>query len=227
MDHGTRFAARAASASLLGLVSLVVFVVSFAYASRRWNWLGSLAASWTATVLADIVLAQLAVGAAWAFIVVLVAVWVAHRLMARLDSGPGRAGPAVTPWWDLPGRAAATAVLVLAVTGISATVGPVVTGILAPFPIATSVVAAFALAQQGSPAAVRTLAGVMRGLVGFAVFCLLLAVLLVPYGVPGAFAVAVAGTLVVQLLWTAWSARRRGRPIEAGTQRALVDRPQH
>lgn len=193
-------------------------MVSFAYASRRWNWLGSLAVSWAATVLADIALAQLEVGAVRGFAVVLAAVWVAHRLVARLDSDPGTAGTAMTPpWWDLPGRAAATAVLVLTITGLSAAVGPVVTGILAPFPVATSVVAGFVLAQHGAAAAVRTLAGVTRGLVGFAVFCFLLAMLLVPYGVPGAFGAAVAGTLVVQLWWTAWGVRRRTGSIRSGT----------
>jgi uncharacterized membrane protein (GlpM family) len=45
LEHGTRFGARAASASLLGLVSLAVFVVSFAWLSRvqrrRWQlWPG-------------------------------------------------------------------------------------------------------------------------------------------------------------------------------------------
>lgn len=100
----------------------------------------------------------------------------------------GRALP--WPWWDLPARAGATAALVLLVTVAASTVGPGLTGVLAPFPIATSVVAVFVLAQHGSAGAVRTLRGVPRGLLGFSVFCFLVSVLVVPAGVPTAFGVA-------------------------------------
>ncbi len=216
LQHGARFGARAATASLLGLVSLAVFAVVFAYAGRRRPWPLTLALAWTASLLTDLLLAQLTLGAAAAALLVLATVWVAYRLIATLDDEPADTGAVSAPWWDLPGRAIATAALVLAVTGISAQVGPVVTGILAPFPIATSVVAAFVLAQQGAPAATRTLAGVTRGLTGFAAFCLLLALLLVPLGIPGAFATAIAGALAVQLGWTAWAAHRRPAPRSPG-----------
>ncbi|GAA1640819.1 hypothetical protein ACFQY4_22770 [Catellatospora bangladeshensis] len=81
---------------------------------------------------------------------------------------------------------------------------------LAPFPIATSVVAAFVLARQGSGQAVHTLRGVLHGLVGFAVFCFLVAVLAEPRGTALAFGVALAATLGVQLGWQAL--RRRTQP---------------
>lgn len=112
---------------------------------------------------------------------------------------PAGGGAVSWPWWDLPARAAATAVLVLVVTGAAAA-APDLTGVLAPFPIATSVVAAFGLAQLGSPGAVRILRGVPRGLLGFSVFCFLVAVLVVPWGIGPAFGVAPAATLVVQLM---------------------------
>ncbi|WP_328474339.1 hypothetical protein OHA21_14910 [Actinoplanes sp. NBC_00393] len=217
LEQGVRFGARAAAASLLGLVSLAVFAVVFAYAGRRWRWPLTLAVSWAANVLADIVLAQRPVGAGWALLLVLVATWVAYRLVAAIDGDPDTAATVTPPWWDLPGRAAATAVLVLTVTGVAAYAGPVVTGILAPFPIATSVVAAFVLAQHGPSAAIRTLSGVTQGLVGFAVFCFLTAVLLVPLGIPAAFTIAIVGALVVQLGVTAWwAARARGREVSGG-----------
>ncbi|MEU4162118.1 hypothetical protein [Actinoplanes sp. NPDC026670] len=212
LEHGVRFGARAATASLLGLVSLAVFAVVFAFAGRRWWWPLTLAVAWAASLLTDVILAQLTVGAGGAALLVLAAVWVAYRLIAAIDVGGGVRAAAAAPWWDLPGRALATALLVLAVTGIAERVGPVVTGILAPFPIATSVVAAFVLAQQGPAPTVRTLAGVIRGLVGFAVFCLLVAVLLVPVGVVGAFGAAVAGVLAVQLGWAGLRRLRAGRP---------------
>ncbi|WP_460818436.1 hypothetical protein, partial [Microbacterium petrolearium] len=57
----------------------------------------------------------------------------------------------------------ATALLVVVVTTLSGTLGPGMTGVLAPFPIASSVVAAFALAQHGSGEAVHLLRGVLAG----------------------------------------------------------------
>ncbi|MBL7253320.1 hypothetical protein [Paractinoplanes lichenicola] len=211
LEQGTRFGARAASSALLGLVSLAVFAVVFAYASRRARWPSALTVSWTATVLADILLAQVTVTlpAGWALLLVLASVWAGTRLLAALDRDQGDSPPVTPPWWDLPARAAATAVLVLTVTGIAATAGPVVTGILAPFPIATSVVAAFVLAQQGSPAVIATLGGTMRGLIGFALFCFLVAVLLGPLGIAFAFVIATAAVLLVQATWTAAVRRTR------------------
>ncbi|WP_433796615.1 hypothetical protein [Actinoplanes sp. CA-252034] len=216
VEHGVAFGARAAAASLLGLVSLAVFAVVFAYAGRRWRWPGALAVAWLATGLADIVLAGQSLAAGWALLLVMATIWAGRRLVAVIDEGPSSAGTVRSPWWDLPGRAVATAALVLFVTGIAATAGPVVTGILAPFPIATSVVAGFVHAQQGAPAVIRTMAGVLHGLAGFAVFCFLISVLLVPAGVGLAFVVAVAGVLVSQ---AALVLARGRRPAVGGPAR--------
>ena len=188
-------------------MSLAVFTVVFAWCSRRTGWVGSLAAAWLATLALDLGLARLDVSAFAAFAVVLAAAWLALRAFPPSPAEPASATP-VWPWWDLPGRALATAGLVVAVTTGAATLGPAMTGVLAPFPIATSVVAAFVHARQGSDGAVRTLRGVPRGLLGFAVFCLLVAVLVERLGTPAAFAVAVATTLAVQFAWR-WALTRR------------------
>lgn len=198
LEQGVAFGARAAAAALLGLVSLAIFAVVFAFAARRRRWPAALAVSWLATGIADVALAGPSPAAGWALLLVATAIVAGRRLLATLDVGAAGGGRVRPPWWDLPGRAAATAALVLFVTGIAATAGPVVTGILAPFPIATSVVAAFVHAQQGPAAVARTMAGVLQGLAGFAVFCFLVAVLLVPAGIAGAFTAAVAGVLLSQ-----------------------------
>jgi hypothetical protein len=60
------------------------------------------------------------------------------------------------PSWDLPVRAVLTAVLVLTLTGLAGGLGPALSGVLTPFPIATTVMVGFVLAQDG-PAALRNL----------------------------------------------------------------------
>jgi hypothetical protein len=93
-----------------------------------------------------------------------------------------------------------TAALVLAVTGLSPALGPALTGVLAPFPIAMSVLAAFVLAQHGPAHVEALLKGFLRGALGFAVFCFLVSILLQPTGTPAAFAIGLLGAVFVQLL---------------------------
>jgi hypothetical protein len=71
--------------------------------------------------------------------------------------------------------------------------------LLAPFPIATSVLAAFVHVQHESAMTARALVGVLMCLFGFAAFRLTLAVLARPLGA-ATFAIVVAVTVVVQLL---------------------------
>ncbi|WP_460888187.1 hypothetical protein [Promicromonospora xylanilytica] len=199
LEQGTRFGAAAASSALLGLTTLALFAVVFAWCSRRIGWAGSLGAAWAACLTADVALARLSVPPALGFALALGAMWGAGRAMPPASGARVARRAVVWPWWDLPGRAAATALLVVVVTTLSGTLGPGMTGVLAPFPIASSVVAAFALAQHGSGEAVHLLRGVLAGLVGFAAFCLLVALLVVPLGTAAAFGIASAGTVLAQL----------------------------
>ena len=217
LEQGARFGARAAAASLLGLVSLALFTVVFAWCSRVCGWIGSLGVAWSACLLADAGLSRMAVPPAWGLVLVLATAWAAMKVLPADDPACDDAGTAPAwPWWDLPARAGATAALVLLVTAAASTVGPGLTGVLAPFPIATSVVAVFVLAQHGSVGVVRTLRGVPRGLLGFSVFCFLVAVLVVPAGVATAFGVALAATPAVQLAYRTVLARREGA-VRAGS----------
>jgi hypothetical protein len=86
--------------------------------------------------------------------------------------------------------------------------------VLAPFPIATSVVAGFTLALRGHPATVLLLLGVLRGLVGFATFCFLVAILVLPTGPAVAFPTALGAALVLQTMirWTRASRRIGDQP---------------
>lgn len=198
--HGAVFAAAAATSSLLGLVSLAVFAVVFARLGRRCRWAATTAGAWAAVLLADAAGSVLPVAVPVALAVTVVATAVAIALMPA--AAPPATGRELAPWplrWDLASRAAATAALVLAITSASGALGPRWTGLLAPFPTALTVVAVFTHAQRGPAATTRTLHGALRGLFGFAVFCAVVALLVLPLGA-AAFLVGVAGAVVVQLL---------------------------
>jgi hypothetical protein len=174
IDHGAAFVHRAAQAALLGIVAVGAFCVACGRAMHR-GWVLALGAGWLAygltvgaltTVDPSLWICLAAAGAAIA---------VARGLV---EAPTSRAGEEVRPpGWDLPARAVATAVLVVAITGAASALGPSVSGLLTPFPLATSVVVAFTSSQAGQAAALHTLRGYLTGLPGFAAFFLLVALL--------------------------------------------------
>lgn len=200
VQHGADFAGEAATSSLLGVVSLAVFAVVFARAARRSGWSATLAAGWIAVLVVDAALSVVHPTALAAFLVTLAAIAAATIFMPR--SEPERRGERAlpsSPSWDLAARAVATGVLVLTVTTASGALGPRWTGLLAPFPIAISVVAVFVHAQHGHVQTARTLMGTLIGLMSLSAFCLSVSVLARPVG-GAAFPVGVAAAVATQLL---------------------------
>lgn len=195
-QHGAEFVAAAANSSLLGLVSLAAFAVVYSRVAHRAGWLATMAITWIAVLVVDVALSFVHVTTLVSFAITLIATAAAMLSMPKIDADNTGGRP---PRWDLPGRALATAILVLTVTTASTALGPRWTGLLAPFPIATSVLAGFVHAQHGAVVTTRALAGVLMGLFSFATFCLTVAVLAPPLGA-AAFALGTAVTVAVQLL---------------------------
>jgi hypothetical protein len=175
LEHGEAFGARAARASLLGVVALSAFCVVFARATRL-GWTAALGAGWLAYA------AIAAAGSPWdapplAGLAVAFAALAVARALLGADAGPGEALRAAPPW-DLYARGLSTAVLVILITTAADTLGPAISGALTPFPIATSVLAAFALAHDGPGAAIAMLRGFVAALPAFAAFFFAVAVAL-------------------------------------------------
>jgi hypothetical protein len=198
LDHGSAFAADAARAATLGIVPLAAFALIFAYLSRRHGWLVILLTSWVTVLVADLALSRVTVPAAAALLLALLALHGAGALLRRMDQP--LPPPVTTTWWDLPARAIATAGLVVLLTGFAAVLGPALTGALAPFPIALSVVCAFTVAQSGHAGVLALLRGIVPGLDGFALFCFLVAILINRVGAAAAFGLATAASIFFAVL---------------------------
>jgi hypothetical protein len=198
IEQGETFGAEAATSSLLALVALAVYVVAFERTGRSRRWEIATLAGWAAFLAVALVLSQIDASP----VVALFAAIGAFALALPMTPRPAApAGPRTTPpAWDLPARAVATALLIVALTGAADELGPALAGALAPFPVATTVVAAFVLAQDGPAAATELLRGFLRAIFGTVAFCLLLALLIEPLGIAAAFAIGFAGTLAVQLV---------------------------
>jgi hypothetical protein len=115
------------------------------------------------------------------------------------------------PGWDLPARAVATALLVLGLTGAAAGLGPTLTGVLTPVPVSNTVLAAFVLVLEGPVQLDDFFRGFLRGGYGFAAFCFLAAVLVIPLGALAAFLIALCGALLAQGIARAVARARDGR----------------
>jgi hypothetical protein len=199
-EQGTAFAARASHATLVGLVAIPWFCVAYAYVGRRAGWAVSLIAGWTTFVfgIAFLSLREINLFVTWA----LLAVNCAAGYMALPAHTPVSAEQ-VHSKWDLPSRMLAAAVLVTVLTAVADILGPQLSGLLAPFPVATAIVAAFTHKQRGVDAVVIFFRGFLPALVSFGLFCVVLAVALEPLGIARALTLALVVQLSTQVV-TLW-----------------------
>ena len=209
-ERGSEFAARAASSTLLGLLTLSVFVVVFGRVACRASWKPSLLTGWIAALAAAALLGAKELGTAASL-----AVATASLTAAFVALPPARDQARHPPplRYELPLRMIATAGLVAALSAAAAELGPHVGGLLTALPVLASVLAVFTLAHHGAPALHDLLRGMVSGMAAFVVFCALVAVLVQPAGIVLAFGAAVIGAVVAQGA-AAWSTAR-GIPLAA------------
>jgi hypothetical protein len=219
LEHGRTFAAGAAAGTLLGLVSLIAFVVVYARLAGRVFWGASMLGGWLAFAGATAVFSVLALPllAALGLVAATLALGLAALPHPVGDDTREHAAP---PAWDLPLRAACAAVLVLSLTAIAGWLGPRLSGLLAPFPVIATVLATFTHAQRGTDELRRLLYGLLSGFGAYALFCCVLAVALRQLDTAAAFALATALALCTQGLV---SASVRTRPVTAPRSRAMLE----
>jgi len=212
LTHGRAFAAGAAAGTLLGLVSLIAFVVVYGRLAGQLSWTASMLAGWAvfaaATALFSTVSLPAGVGLALAGVAIAAG-------LAALPRGPHSPRVHVPhPAWDLPLRAFCALALVLTLTAVAGWLGPQLSGLLAPFPIIATVLAVFTHAQRGPEELVRLLRGLVSGFGAFALFCFTLAVSLRSLDTLAAFALASGVAVLAQGLLIAGASG--GRPAGAG-----------
>ena len=197
LENGGTFAAQAATFATAANVALAAFALALIVAVDRVPWWAAMVIAWAGVLLTDFGLAQIPVPAWVALVAAILALHGVQYVLRRQRTDPLVATR--LPRWDLPARAVATAALVLTVTQAAEWVGPEVSGVLAPFPIALSVVCAFAAAQTGRVGVIGLLRGIVPGLDGFALFCFVLAVTLDRLPIWVSFTVATALNLALAI----------------------------
>lgn len=195
LDPGPGFAAAAAAGIMAGTASQASFCLAYSWTARRQGWMASLAAATVAFAAATLVLDVITLPAPGVFVLMILVLVVSLFLMPG-DASRG-AERVQFPAWDIPARILVATAFVVVLTAAAPLLGARLAGLLAPFPLYGTVLAAFAHRIEGAGQAVRVLRGLLLGLFAFASFFLALALLL-PVGVAVAFLVAIAAGLVVQ-----------------------------
>lgn len=207
LNHGRAFAADAAAGTLLGIVSLSIFIVVYAHVAQRVRWSMSLPAGWLGFFAMTAALSFVSVGTAVALALVLVALGL--TLLAVPRAYGERLSTVRLPAWDLPVRGLSALALVLALTALAGQLGPKLSGLLAPFPVVASVLAVFTHAQHGEQDLLRIMRGFVVGLVAYALFCFTLALSLESLSTAASFALATLAALVTQAIMLTVTLRRR------------------
>jgi hypothetical protein len=199
LSQGEQFAARAAVGTLAGGFSVAAFCLVYASLAQHRRWLSALLGATLAFLMITALLQQLRASVLPLWLAVLASFVVALRLLPQPSSvHDGQLNTLPRPW-DIPLRMLVATVFVVLVTTVGPVLGPRLAGLLAPFPLFTAVLAAFAQHQYGPTAAISVLHGLLMGLFAYASFMLTLAVLLVPAGIGPAFAAASVVAIAFQV----------------------------
>jgi hypothetical protein len=196
VEQGTAFAADAVRGTLLGLVGVAAFCLAYAHAATRLHWSVCLAIGWLSFGVVTWLAVGVEVGALAGVIMAVSALLGARALLPAASATMSNVAP---PRWDLLLRVASAAGLVFALTSLADRLGPSMSGLLTPFPVATAIITSFTHAQHGSASSIAFLRGYIPGLCGFAVFCFVLAITLPTWDVVAAFATALATQLSLQV----------------------------
>lgn len=196
LEHGTQFGALAATAAISAIAGLLVFGVTYCWASIQWQWPTALVCATGAWLVTAICLA--AVPASPELALIIAGLSLVLTPLALPPSGPSPASGGSLA--DLPYRMLTGALLTLSVTGAASTVGEVWSGLLAVFPIIGLVLAVFTHRTMGASQVARMYRGMVKGLYSFAAFFLVLAVLWPQVDIWNACVIAVGAGVAVQLV---------------------------
>jgi hypothetical protein len=205
LDHNAAFISASAIGSISAHAATAVFSLVFVVLAQRFGTavsVGSAVASW-------FVVAFLLRLVPWTFTTVAatnLAIFGACILVTNRYRH-AKMPLIVRKWYDVLVRAVMVACLVAAVVGLSGRVGPLVTGLLAVYPIVMTSLMLIFQPRVGGPATAALIANSMWGLVGFSA-CLFTAHLAtVPLGIWGGLILS----LVVSVVWNVvlFALRRR------------------
>ena len=200
-----------ALATLVCEPAMLLHIVVFANAARRFSWPVCLALAVAAFLLAASLLTRLAWDAVAVALLAVASLALATRALPT--SGAMADAPVVVPRSELGWRIGVALAIAASVMWGADHLPAAIAGALLAVPITGSVLPCFTLPRHGPQATARLLAGFARGQSGFVAFFIVLIGLLPHAPKAVAFAAAVAAALAAPLVLRRWTASARVRPL--------------
>jgi hypothetical protein len=221
LARGPSFAAQASAASIAAIAASEAFNFAYAWTCRRFAWPLALIAGMAGWVGVAMLLTHLPVGLAWAVAAGCVAVAVSQASLPRVAAHV----PAVRlGLGDLAVRMLAGALLTVAVTTLSASMGATWSGLLSVFPLLGIVLAVSAQRAHGADFVALLMRGMVIGRASFAAFFAVTTTMLPQCGVWLSFVCAAVASIAVQ------GATRQmlgaNRPAQAESRELAEQQPQ-
>jgi hypothetical protein len=204
LDHGTAFLAQSAVTSLAVNAITAGFALIYAALAQRRRLALSLSIALGAWCVFSFAIEQLRWNLAGAIALNVATFIVCIPLSRRFQYA--KMPVARRQWYDVPLRAAMVASLVVTVVGLSAWVGPAVTGILAVFPIVLTSLMLILQPRIGGPATAAVIANTIWGLVGFGAALVAVCLTVIPLGAAAGLALGLAVSVGWNLM--IWMLRR-------------------
>jgi hypothetical protein len=205
LDHGMAFGAQAALGAWFGLVPWLAFTMTYAFCSRRLNWLWCTVIGFAIWTLVALLAIQMQERSRWLEVVPLAAFVGALFVYPR---APASDEEREYIWWGLPARMIAGAALTILITQFSGAMGSRWSGIFSTFPVMGSIICISSHLQYGRHAVREAAAGMTMGLASVGAFCFVLYVLLGRLTLGPAFGLALlASTSTHALTWLLFKRR--------------------
>ena len=212
LEHGETYVAHASTGVLIGVLGIAGYLIAYVYVGKYAPWPISLVAGALGFGLSAYAISGLDMSLVTAAIVGGAGLFVAYLLIPRV-SDPG--GLRFVPWWDIPMRMAATAVLVGIITLSANMLGPEVIGIVSTYPVILTVLSTFMHAQWGWLPVVHLARGMALSLLSFVMFFLVLGLTAESLGLVWAYVASAVAALVVSLVLVLSNQIGRGRSPKA------------
>ncbi len=195
LSHDRAFVFDSIRGTLSGGFSLIAFSLTYAWVSKKFDWLISILAGFLVFGGMTMFLQGVTIPFIPLFfsvvVVIFIGLWTMPKAQAvELISNPGR--------WDIPARILIGTSFILLITGIAPYIGSRLTGLLTTIPLYISILTIFSHRQQGHAGAVNVLHGLILGLFSFAGFYLALGLLFEHTSLAVSFGSAILAALVVQ-----------------------------
>jgi hypothetical protein len=195
LEQGTVFAARAAQATVAGLIGTALFAFAYGRYAGRFAWYWCVVIGWLAFAVTIAVLYVLRLQLLASMAMLVGAAMGARGLLPFEEVKPASLP---VPPGDLAVRMVTSAALVVALTALASWLGPRWSGLLSAFPVLTTIIVVFTHHQHGGDAAVVFLREYLQAVIGFGLFCATLSVALTQFGLLWALVLALASQLATQ-----------------------------